>query len=119
MANIRGFNDNNNNDAAPDRNLFFGANYATANPRTETFCGFIKNFCCSKLKLNSFIFAICIVDTIMYIITLCYGGIDVIENGLLAPKFESLKFFGMLVLIIYKDVSKCEVWSNLEIFDFR
>jgi hypothetical protein len=111
MANIRGFNDNNNNNnpGGPDRNPLFGANFGTVNPRTETFCGFIKNFCCPKLKIMSFIFIICIVDVIMYIISLSYKGIDDVKNGLLAPKFESLSFFGMLVLIINKDVPKAKV----------
>jgi hypothetical protein len=97
MSNIRGFNDVNNN-PPENRNPLFSANYVSPNPRSETFCGFIKNFCCPKLRFNSFIFAICIVDCIMYVITLCYKGIDSVDKGLLAPTFESLSFFGMLVI---------------------
>lgn len=108
MSNIHRLNENNDNQNAPNpqnrRNLsMFGQNLNSnsINPREETFCSFLKNFCCPFLKFASFIAVITLLDITMYIITILYGGIDDVDNGFLAPTISTLDRFGMSVDNIY------------------
>ena len=102
MSNIHRLNENNENlNASQNSRIisFFGSNQNSnpINPRQETFCIFIKNFCCANFNFISFIFFISIIDVIMYILTLSYDGIANTDRGLLAPTYASLEFFGMSV----------------------
>lgn len=101
MANIHRLgdynnNDNNNNDQNRRNVSILGGNNNNSNPinpRGESFGSFLKNIC-PNFKFISFIFIITIIDVLMHVIALAYGGIDVISNGLLAPTKEALDFLG-------------------------
>lgn len=103
MDNIHGFGNNNDNNNNVDQNnsgmmpvMMQGAENEQINYREQTFGGFLKDTCCPEFKTKSFIFVICIIDVVIYLLTLFYGGIDGSNpSQLLAPTTEALDAFGM------------------------
>jgi hypothetical protein len=72
---------------------------SSGNPRQESFFSFIINFCCPLSTWKSFIFAISMIDIVMYIVTLSFG---IGKSSPDAPYFlpplpETLEKFGSLV----------------------
>ncbi|KRX08153.1 hypothetical protein PPERSA_01698 [Pseudocohnilembus persalinus] len=64
-------------------------NQTKKHPRNETFTDMIKLQIFYYLKPKSFTFIILIIDTIVYLISLLYDGVD-ISNGFLAPTQKAL-----------------------------
>lgn len=62
------------------------------NPRKEHFCLFLKLVCCPTFTFLSFIFFICIFDTIYFIVELASSS--VIYGEFLQPDYESLMKLG-------------------------
>jgi hypothetical protein len=79
-----------------------GAGNDGGNPREESFCKFLKNFCCPMFLFKSVIFFVSIVDIVMYIISIAYG-IKKDAKELLAPEIATLDWLGMKVSIILKN----------------
>ena len=103
MSNIHRINDFENREAGNQRSRanvpLIGGVLSSENPRTESFPSFIKNFCCPLSTWKSFIFAISMIDIIIYIITISYGiGISTpVSPYFLPPRPEILEKFGSLV----------------------
>jgi len=76
-----------------------GGSLGGGSPRSESFFSFIKNFCCPLSTWKSFIFAISLIDIIIYVITLSFGiGLSTPEAPYLLPPLQStLDKFGSLV----------------------
>jgi hypothetical protein len=103
MSNIHRIGDFDDREAGNVRNRtnvpLLGGSLGSSSPRTESFFSFIKNFCCPLSTWKSFIFAISMIDILMYIITLSFGiGVSTPLNPYFLPPLpETLDKFGMLV----------------------
>ncbi|MCQ2816434.1 MAG: rhomboid family intramembrane serine protease [archaeon] len=66
-----------------------------ANPRNETFCPFLKITMCPVFSFKSFTFFIIFVNSVIYLITLCFG-LENTNTLFLSPKRKTLEKFGSL-----------------------
>jgi hypothetical protein len=106
MSNVHGIGDYDRESGAGNnaRSVpILGGGGNNGNPRKENFFSFIKNFCCPLSTWKSFIFAITMIDIIVYLITLCFGiGISTPKNPyLLPPTPETLEKLSLVLLNYY------------------
>jgi hypothetical protein len=100
MSNIRGIGDfENQPGGSRNRVPLLGQGLMSSeNPRKEPFFSFIKNFICPLSTWKSVIFAISMIDIIVYIVTLCFGiGISTPTNPYLLPPLPGTLEIGSLV----------------------
>jgi rhomboid protease GluP len=88
------YSQNINDSKLINKGIFLDKNYRKEDPRKEKFHKFIKDLICPKFKLNSFTFLIIINNTIIFIITIIYSGIE--KDSFLQPKANTLILFGAL-----------------------
>lgn len=63
-------------------------------PRRETFFDMIKVTCCPTFRIKSFIFWICMVDILFYIVLIAVGGLSKDHSNFLSPTSDALFDFG-------------------------
>jgi membrane associated rhomboid family serine protease len=89
-------NNNNQNDKSEAIIRSIITKKSNLNPRKETFTMFVTNFLCPHFTLKSVSFGIIVINTIMYVITLCFGLDYQQPYNLLPPKHSTLLAFGAL-----------------------
>eukprot|EP01017_Pseudomicrothorax_dubius_P036410 TRINITY_DN520_c0_g1_i14.p1 TRINITY_DN520_c0_g1~~TRINITY_DN520_c0_g1_i14.p1 ORF type:complete len:304 (-),score=48.91 TRINITY_DN520_c0_g1_i14:598-1509(-) len=105
MSNVHGFRDvergqnrgggGNGGNARPGGSLpLFTSNLNPAgDPRQESFGDMIKYVCCPSLTIYSFMFAITVIDIVIFLAELFYGGVNT-QGAFLEAKVSTLDAFG-------------------------